>query len=958
MRSRTRLPFGLVARLLLVAVVVTITPSAAGAAPAGWPCYATYSQACISQFGYTGQRPWGYPVDAWGNNCTNYASFRLAQNGAANPGNLGNAIDWDNNAAAKGFRVDQAPAPGSVAQWNTGTYGHVAYVDYVSADGNEIAISESSYHLSDKSPSSSGRRVLTRGATGWPSTFLHIKDVAGTPTADGAFVAYNGHVYRIAGGAPLYVSTWDRFGGGQPTTTLDASQFAALPRYPRDGTFVDGRPSGRVFRFAGGAPHYVSSWNSFGGAQPTIAVDDYVLDNPDGAVPLDHVRRYPEDGTFISNVADGRVYRVAGGAPLYVSTWSRFGGGQPTTALDPWDFANYRNLLPVPRDNTFITGVPSGRVHQVLAGRAFYVSNWNLVGGPKPVVEVDDWAIDNCDHLICEPAGDLNSVSGTQAGGSVRVTGWAIDPNAQSSPVTVHIYVGGPAGSASAEGFNIGTASVARADVGSAYPTAGANHGFDVTLTTSKRGTQAVYAYALNVSGTKGGNQLIGQRTVAIENVMVAPTAPTVMDSCGTSGDTYQISSTTGVEYVVGGVAKAAGTYSTGGALSVAVTARALAGYVLGSSSSWTLEFTNAPCVMTPLASPVRLLDTRPSNAVNAGTARTVRVTGTAGVPAVGVDAVILNVTAVNPTQDGYLAAYPSGTTRPNASSVNYQAGKTIANQVIAKVSTAGTIEVYSSATSNVLVDIAGYYLSGSTYTPMTPTRLLDTRYATGIATTNAVAAGATVSIPVAGIAGIPTSGVAAAVVNITAVNPTQGGYLTAYPGAATRPTASNVNYAARQTIAGMTIAKIGSNGNINLFTSSSSHLIVDIVGWIPSGADYTPTATPTRLLDTRTGLGTTTAGKATGGRTVTVRVTGTAGIPTTGVKAVMVNLTTTGPTSSGWVTAYPGTSRPTASNLNYTTGQTIANSVIAKVHTDGTITLYTSATTHLITDITGYWTS
>jgi surface antigen len=148
-----------------------------GTAPADWKCYSAYNQACVSRFGYAGQSTWGYPTDQWGNNCTNYAAFRLAGNGAGNPGNLGNAIDWDNNAAVKGFGVNQTPARGSIAQWNTGTYGHVAYVDWVSADGNQIAVSESGYHLSSSTPSSTGRRILTRGQNGWPSTFLHIKDL-------------------------------------------------------------------------------------------------------------------------------------------------------------------------------------------------------------------------------------------------------------------------------------------------------------------------------------------------------------------------------------------------------------------------------------------------------------------------------------------------------------------------------------------------------------------------------------------------------------------------------------------------------------------------------------------------------------------------------------------------------------------------------------------------------------
>lgn len=146
-----------------------------GPAPAGWTCYSRATQNCIQRFGYYGQRAWGYPVDAWGNNCTNFSAYRLARDGVSNPGNLGNATDWDASARAKGFAVDQRPRVGDIAQWNS---NHVAYVDWVSADGNTVAISESGYGgtvLGATYTSMSGRRVLTRGSYSWPSNFIHFR---------------------------------------------------------------------------------------------------------------------------------------------------------------------------------------------------------------------------------------------------------------------------------------------------------------------------------------------------------------------------------------------------------------------------------------------------------------------------------------------------------------------------------------------------------------------------------------------------------------------------------------------------------------------------------------------------------------------------------------------------------------------------------------------------------------
>ncbi|KRF41510.1 IPT/TIG domain-containing protein [Terrabacter sp. Soil810] len=146
-----------------------------GPAPSSWKCYSRATQDCIERFGYYGQRAWSYPVDPWGNNCTNFSAYRLSRDGVKNPGNLGNATSWDTNARAKGFAVDQKPRVGDIAQWNS---NHVAYVDWVSADGDTVAISESGYGgtvLGATYTSMSGRRILERGSYSWPSNFIHFR---------------------------------------------------------------------------------------------------------------------------------------------------------------------------------------------------------------------------------------------------------------------------------------------------------------------------------------------------------------------------------------------------------------------------------------------------------------------------------------------------------------------------------------------------------------------------------------------------------------------------------------------------------------------------------------------------------------------------------------------------------------------------------------------------------------
>lgn len=112
-----------------------------------------------------------------------------------------------------------------------------------------------------------------------------------------------------------------------------------------------------------------------------------------------------------------------------------------------------------------------------------------------------------------DPVGCVDSVTST-AKGKVNVRGWAFDYNAKSTSLKVHVYVGGPAGSASAEGHII-SANVLRSDVNKVYSLTG-NHGFNSTFSTKKTGKQTLYFYAINV-GAGVNNTYLGCKTVTIK---------------------------------------------------------------------------------------------------------------------------------------------------------------------------------------------------------------------------------------------------------------------------------------------------------------------------------------------------------------------------------------------------------------------------------------------------------
>ncbi|HEY5316629.1 MAG TPA: DUF1906 domain-containing protein, partial [Solirubrobacteraceae bacterium] len=132
-----------------------------------------------------------------------------------------------------------------------------------------------------------------------------------TALPDGTFVSYKGKVYRLAGGAPLYVHSWSPFGGQQPTIALGAAQWQALHPVPANGTFIRATTTGKVYRIAGGAPVYVRTWTAFGGPQPAVVVDRWDLQNI--ANPASHLRAVPAPGTIVEGLPSGRYWLFSSG---------------------------------------------------------------------------------------------------------------------------------------------------------------------------------------------------------------------------------------------------------------------------------------------------------------------------------------------------------------------------------------------------------------------------------------------------------------------------------------------------------------------------------------------------------------------------------------------------------------------------------------------------------------------
>ena len=386
-------------------------------------------------------------------------------------------------------------------------------------------------------------------------------------------------------------------------------------------------------------------------------------------------------------------------------------------------------------------------------------------------------------------------------------------------------------------------------------------------------------------------------------------------------------------------------------------------------------SYTTTGGFYTPVT-PVRVLDTRKAIGVSTETPVAadgvvkLKVAGVQGLPATGVTAVALNVTATDATKLGYIVAYPDGGALPDVSNVDFTANQNVANTVIVEVGSDGYVDLAneSSGTTDILADLQGYYsLDGTSgYNSVTQTRLLDTRK------TAAVPAGGTVKLDL----GASYPGITAAMLNVTAVDATGNGYLTAYPDGGAVPATSNVNYLANQLVPNEVVVQVGSDGYVDFanYGKGEVNILVDLSGYFTAGSGeaFTP-LTPLRYLDTRNGVGlvvgNSVAVEPGPGQTTDLQVadicpSGTCAneeLLPAGASAVAANVTVVSPTAIGYITVYPGgvSSAPITSVLNFTAGQQTQNAVtvgLGSAHGDFNLLNGSKGDSQLIVDVFGYY--
>ena len=349
---------------------------------------------------------------------------------------------------------------------------------------------------------------------------------------------------------------------------------------------------------------------------------------------------------------------------------------------------------------------------------------------------------------------------------------------------------------------------------------------------------------------------------------------------------------------------------------------------------------------------PTRFMDTREGLGgirLRAGETRLMQVSGRVPVPATGAIAVAINVTVTSPSAEGFLTVWPSGTGRPVASNLNYVAQETVANLVIVGVGSDGAVNIFAQRATDVVVDVVGWFYAG--FNPVTPARLMDTRQGLGGLV---LGPHERRDLLVQRQGGLPDATIGAVALNVTVTDPSQAGFLTVWPSDVAMPLASNLNFVPGKTTPNAVVVGVGSGGRISIYNSAgNTQVIVDVAGWFSLGFDA---VTPVRIMDTREALG---GLKLAPGEVRNLKVIGHGDVPdTNAVGAVSLNVTVTDPTAAGYVTVWPaGLTRPLASNVNFTAGQTVANAVPVGVGDSGQISIYNSSgDTDVVVDVTGWY--
>ncbi|HLJ44405.1 MAG TPA: hypothetical protein VKU01_00270 [Bryobacteraceae bacterium] len=372
---------------------------------------------------------------------------------------------------------------------------------------------------------------------------------------------------------------------------------------------------------------------------------------------------------------------------------------------------------------------------------------------------------------------------------------------------------------------------------------------------------------------------------------------------------------------------------------------------------------------------PCRVMDTRNPTGTFGGpamlgqTSRTVPIPqSSCNIPATA-RAYSLNITVVPHGGLQYLSIWPSGQAQPVVSTLNAFDGRIVANAAIVPAGTGGAISVFVSDTTDVIIDINGYFAPSSTanslsFYSVTPCRVVDTRNPAGPLGGPLMSGGSSRSFPIpTSSCGVPGSALAYSF-NVTVVPRRPLGYLTTWPTGQTQPVVSTLNSGDGSIVANAAIVPAGTGGAVSFFVTDDSDVIIDVNGYFAApgspAAQALYTVSPCRVADTRGGgfpPGFGSPSMAAGAsRSFQVPAGPCAGIPAS-AQAYSLNVTVVPSGPLSYLTAWPsGQAQPVVSTLNSPLGKVVANAAIVPSGTSGAVSVFVTNLTDVILDINAYF--
>ncbi len=462
------------------------------------------------------------------------------------------------------------------------------------------------------------------------------------------------------------------------------------------------------------------------------------------------------------------------------------------------------------------------------------------------------------------------------------------------------------------------------------------------------------------------------------KDVSLTPTLTWTASPGATSYDVYfgtavsppLVANTAGTSY-------APGTLADGALYFWQVTARNANGSSASSLWSFTTPFSQpppAPSQWVPVT-PCRVADTRETEgpfggpSVEGGSTRNFAIPQSAcGIPSTAT-AYSLNVTVVPTGPLAFLTLWPAGEEQPFVSTLNSFSGSVVANAAIVPAGAGGALSVYVTHSTDVILDIDGYFDAAGTanalaFYPATPCRVADTRGVAGTFGGPSMSSGQTRDFPIPlGACAIPSTAGAYSL-NVTVVpDPAVQylGYLSTWPAGHPQPPVSTLNSWTGKVVANAALVPAGDGGSISVFVTNPTDVILDANGYFATpggtgGLSFYP-VTPCRVADTRTASG------PFGGPAMQARETRAFAIPASGCSipataaAYSLNVTAVPDGLLQYLTAWPaGSAQPLVSTLNSWDGSVVANGAIVPAGPDGAIDIFVTDPTDLILDINGYF--